>query len=102
MKPHISGSIVLATLSACASSPPAEPYWRHMGSASATEFPIDNQGCAARASRMAPTGRADLLTSGATVPNNRIDRPPERWVSSVADRAYMDCMRERGWVAARR
>ena len=84
-------------LAGCASSAPAKTYWHNSRGASSSEFTVDNQGCAARATRVKPTGRADLLPGGAAIPDNRIDRPPERWVSAVAERAYMDCMQERGW-----
>ena len=90
-------SLLLPVVAACASTEPSRVYWRSARGASPAEFSIDNQGCAARASRVAPTGRADLLTGGAAIPDNRIDRPPERWVSAVAEKAYIDCMGERGW-----
>lgn len=86
---------LLALAAACATTR-ADPYWRNTG-ATRADFTLDNQSCGARATRMKPTPRADQLAGGATVPNNRIDRPPQRWASAVAENAYMDCMAERGW-----
>jgi hypothetical protein len=36
------------------------------------------------------------------VPANRMDAPPRTWTNAVAERAYMDCMADRGWTPARR
>ena len=89
------------TLLACASAPsPTDNYWRN-SAASRADFATDNQSCGARASRVVPTPRADQLPGGVTAPNNRIDQPPKRWTSAVADKAYMDCMAEQGWRPAR-
>ena len=91
-------------LGACASSAPASaPYWRNSSSAAdRADFATDNASCSARASRVVPQARADLLPGGATVVDNRIDRPPKRWVHPAAERAYMDCMGERGWSPVQR
>ena len=91
---------IVVALAACVASEPSQNYWNNR--AARSNFDVDNQSCSARASRMAPTGRPDLLSGGVTVPENRVDRPPQRWVSSVAQNAYMDCMRESGWEPSRR
>ena len=94
----LSGSLLLA---ACAGGPAADTsanhYWRH-SAGSRVDFAADNQTCASRASRVSPAGRADSVAGGAAIPQNRIDRPPEKWVNAVAERAYMDCMRDLGWT----
>jgi hypothetical protein len=89
-------------LGACASgTPESDAYWRSTA-AQRSDFATDNAGCSARASRVVPQPRADQMAGGATIPDNRIDRPPRHWVSAVAEGAYMDCMAERGWHLAQR
>jgi hypothetical protein len=93
---------LLAAIAACASGPSAsDDYWRSTAGSRA-DFASDNQSCGAAATRRVPTPRADQVAGGAVAPENRIDRPPRPWVSAVAERAYMDCMAERGWTPARR
>jgi hypothetical protein len=82
-------------LIACASTP-HNAHWEKAGATSA-DFAADNQSCGARASRMKPTPRPDQVPGGAVAPNNRMDAPPRPWTSAVAEAAYMECMRERGW-----
>ena len=97
--------IAAALLGACASSPTSvsNTYWRSTAAAAdRADFATDNASCSARATRVVPQPRADLLPGGATVVDNRIDRPPKRWVSSVAEGAYMDCMAEEGWRLVQR
>ena len=103
MKPNPIPSLGAALLvAACASSAPAsDAYWRSTA-AQRNDFATDNASCSARATRVVPQARADLLPGGATVVDNRIDRPPKRWVSSVAEHAYMDCMAEQGWHLVQR
>jgi hypothetical protein len=103
MRPPPQAAIALALLLAgCASSSTtADDYWQH-ATADRAAFATDNQGCSAAATRVKPTPRADQVPGGATIVDNRIDRPPKRWVSSVAEAAYMDCMAERGWRLVRR
>ena len=89
-------------LAACASTDPqSNDYWHHSAGDRAA-FATDNQGCSAAATRAKPTPRADQVPGGATIADNRIDRPPKRWVSAVAEGAYMDCMAERGWRLVQR
>jgi hypothetical protein len=93
---------LLAAIAACAANPSAaDSYWRS-SAGSRADFATDNQSCGAAATRRVPTPRADQLAGGAVAPDNRIDRPPRPWVSAEAERAYMDCMAERGWTLARR
>src|SRR3954468_1301093 len=93
---------LLAAIAACAAGPsPADNYWRS-ASGSRADFASDHQSCGAAATRRVPTPRADQVAGGAVAPENRLDRPPRPWVSAEADRAYMDCMAERGWTLARR
>ena len=99
MKMHFLAGLgaAITMLAACASNAPASGnYWRSTAPGGA-DFRSDNTSCSARASRVVPQPRADLLPGGATIVDNRIDRPPKRWTSSVAEGAYMDCMAERGW-----
>jgi hypothetical protein len=79
----------------CASTP-NHAHWQKIGATSA-DFSADNDSCGARASRMTPTPRPDQLPGGAVAPNNRMDLPPRPWTSAVGERAYMECMAERGW-----
>jgi hypothetical protein len=85
---------------ACA-TPASDAHWEKQGASSA-DFASDNDSCGARASRMTPTPRADQLPGGAAPPRNRMDTPPRPWVSAVAERAYMECMSERGWNVVQR
>jgi hypothetical protein len=88
-------------LAACASAPaPSSPWWEKPGG-TRTDFAMANEHCAGAASRATPTPRADMIEGGIVVPNNSIDRPPRPYVSSVAERAYMDCMAKEGWRPAR-
>jgi hypothetical protein len=72
-------------------------YWQKPG-ATGANFSTDNQSCSARASRMAPTARADQISGGVFVQDNGMDRPPRKWLHPAADGAYMDCMIEHGWT----
>jgi hypothetical protein len=94
-------ALVLGACAAPGPAPASNNYWRHQAG-DRVDFAADNQTCASRASRVAPGGRADSRQGGATIPQNRIDRPPEKWVSAVAERAYMDCMRDLGWSTVAR
>ena len=87
-------------LGACASHPQSvsDTYWRSTSASGRAEFATANASCSARATRVVPQPRADLLPGGATIVDNRIDRPPKRWVSAAAERAYMDCMAQEGWL----
>jgi hypothetical protein len=87
----LSGVVAVACATAASHS-----HWEGPGASSA-DFAADNESCGARASRMTPTPRPDQPAGGMTAPNNRMDAPPRPWVSAVAERAYMECMSERGW-----
>ena len=98
MKPILPAFVAQLLLAACASGPPAsDAYWHSATSINRADFATANSSCSARATRVVPQPRADQLPGGATVIDNRIDRPPKRWVSAIAERAYMDCMAEHGW-----
>jgi hypothetical protein len=104
MRSYFSPGVAAAALlmGACASNAPvSDPYWRSTASDRA-DFATDNAGCSARATRVVPQPRADMLPGGATIVDNRIDRPPKRWVHPAAEGAYMDCMKERGWHLVQR
>ena len=102
MKIGVPAATATLLLAACASTTPSsDVYWRSSASQRA-DFASDNMSCSARATRVVPQPRADLLPGGATIVDNRIDRPPKRWVSSVAEGAYMDCMAEQGWHLVQR
>ncbi len=64
-------------------------YWSG-ASTSATEFRRDNVLCSARASKAA----------NVAAPDNRFDRPPQRWSSAEAQQVYDSCMLDQGWRAA--
>jgi hypothetical protein len=91
---HCTFLLLCMFAAACATRPQA--HWEKPGATSA-DFAADNDSCGARASRVMPTPRADQLPGGAAVPSNRMDLPPRPWTHAVAERAYMDCMAERGW-----
>lgn len=95
--PALAASFAIA---GCA-TPGSDTHWRKAG-ATPSDFATDNQGCAARATRMVPTPRPDQPPGGVAVPDNRMDQPPRPWTSAVAEGAYMECMAGRGWRVARR
>lgn len=83
-------------LGACASAGKYMPassapgYWN--GSSTSVEtFRHDNVVCSARASRFGNVS---------TAPDNRIDRPMQRWPNATAQETYESCMAEMGWHAA--
>jgi uncharacterized lipoprotein YajG len=94
-------AILLLGLAAAACAAGPSTYWQKTGANSA-DFASDNESCAAVASRVKPTPRADQHASSVVAPNNRMDQPPRPWVSAVAEHAYMECMAERGWQVAGR
>ena len=102
MKPMIFGLAGALVVGACASAGPQENYWRSSKASTRADFATDNASCSARATRVVPQARADFLPGGATVIDNRIDRPPRRWVNAVAERAYIDCMADQGWSVVQR
>jgi len=82
-------------LAACASSPSLMPsssttYWVGTSS-SIEEFRHDNVVCSARAQKFGDVS---------TAPDNRIDRPAQRWPNATAQEAYDGCMSQKGWRAA--
>jgi hypothetical protein len=85
-----------ALLAAACATGPGEPYWRKPG-ADSNDFSADNQTCAAHASRASPDN--SRRGSGVYIPDNRMENPPRPFTNPGAQRAYMDCMSERGWQA---
>ncbi len=79
-------------ISACASAPSSHSSadWRPTTTGT-DQFPGDNLACSARATR---------LGNGAVAPDNRLDRPMQRWSNPVAQEVYEACMSERGWWPA--
>jgi len=88
----IAPAILLAACATGGMRMPASPpgYWTG-SSTSVEEFRHDNVVCSARASRFGNVS---------TAPDNRIDRPMQRWPNSVAQETYESCMSEAGWHAA--
>ena len=65
-------------------------YWT--GSSSSIDtFRHDNVVCSARASRFGNV---------TNIPDNRIDRPMQRWPNVSAQETYEACMAQLGWHAA--
>ena len=64
-------------------------YWSG-ASTSATEFRRDNVVCSARAAKAGNTA----------APDNRYDRPPQKWANAEAQSVYDSCMLDQGWRAA--
>lgn len=71
-----------------ASSSSSTRYWTGV-SDSVDAFRHDNVVCSARASKFGN------ITSGA--PENRIDRPMQKWPNDVAQETYEQCMHDVGW-----
>ena len=99
MKAILTTAASAILLAACASTGPSSlsmrssasnDYWRS-NAAGTSQFPGDNAACSARASR---------LGSVATAPENRIDRPIQKWPNATAQEVYDACMLERGWRPA--
>ena len=86
---------VLALVAACASAPVSRSssteYWRAT-TTGANQFPGDNLACSARASR--------LGSVSGPAPENRLDRPMQKWPNASAQEVYEVCMLERGWRPA--
>ena len=92
-------AVVPATvlLAACAStgmsgmsmSSSSPEYWRSPTN-SIDAFRHDNVVCSARAAKF---GNVD----NQSVPDNRMDRPMQKWPNSVAQETYEGCMRDVGW-----
>jgi hypothetical protein len=93
---RIARCIVVLSLAtaACASRPTAR--WQKEGGTD-SGFDADNERCGAVSSRMAPTARPDQPPAGNVAPRNRMDAPPRVDANPVRQRAYMDCMSDRGW-----
>ena len=64
-------------------------YW-HSASSSVDGFRHDNAVCTARAARF---GNVELSMA----PDNRLDRPMQRWPNAVAQETYESCMHDVGW-----
>ena len=87
---------VMLLAAACASTPQsksssAPEYWRAT-STGANQFLADNLACSARASRL-----GNVTTPP---PDNRIDRPMQKWPNASAQEVYESCMIDRGWRPA--
>jgi hypothetical protein len=86
---------VVALAAACSASPvpraSSSEYWRAT-STGANQFPADNLACSARTSRLANVGTP--------APENRLDRPMQKWPNASAQEIYEACMFERGWRPA--
>ena len=96
MKATVTLLIPIVALAAACSSAPASrtassEYWRAT-STGVDQFPGDNLACSARASRLGNV-------SGAA-PDNRIDRPMQKWPNASAQEVYEACMIDRGWRPA--
>ena len=92
--PVLIGSTIL--LAACATagrympSSNASGYWTG-SSTSEDTFRHDNVVCSSRAARFGNVSNA---------PDNRMDRPMQRWPNATAQEAYESCMSDMGWHAA--
>lgn len=64
-------------------------YWRGTSS-SLIEFQRDNTVCSGRAARF---GNVDASAR----PDNRMDRPMQRWPNATAQDTYEACMLDYGW-----
>jgi len=64
-------------------------YWRG-SSSSVDEFRHDNVVCSARAAKF---GNIDPKMA----PDNRMDRPMQKWPNAVAQETYETCMHDTGW-----
>lgn len=82
-----SGGGLSSLAPASSSSEPA--YWRaaSMGT-SPSEFARDNVNCSSRAARL---GNVD------NAPQNRFDRPMQKWPNATAQETYESCMADAGW-----
>ena len=91
MRTKIAAFAVPFIVAACASSPSSSEraYWRaaSMGT-SPSEFARDNVNCSSRAARL---GGVD------SPPQNRFDRPMQKWPNATAQEAYESCMADAGW-----
>jgi hypothetical protein len=88
-------SLTFALLAgACATAPTS--HWEKPGG-NEDMFQDDNERCGAVASRVAPTARPDQPTASNVAPKNRMDMPPRIEANPNRQRAYMDCMADRGW-----
>ena len=65
-------------------------YWRG-ASGSTEEFRRDNVVCSSRAARMGNVSSA---------PDNRMDRPMQKWSNATAQQVYESCMHDNGWTPA--
>jgi hypothetical protein len=89
--------VVLIALAAGACATASTAHWESSTGGDQDTFRADNERCGAVASRVTPTPRPDLLPAGNVAPRNRMDAPPRQDVNPVRQRAYMDCMADRGW-----
>ena len=89
----VPSAIVLAACSsaggAMSLSSSTPEYWSS-ASGSIEGFRHDDAVCSARAARF---GNVDLKM----VPDNRMDRPMQKWPNAVAQDTYETCMHDVGW-----
>lgn len=97
---HIVVSIVLLSGAyACASASTA--HWEKAGGGDEHAFQADNDRCGAVASRVSSSAcPGGLSACGASAPHNRMDAPPHVDANPIFQRAYMECMADRGWRVA--
>ena len=82
-----SGGGMSSLMPASSSSEPS--YWRAASmSTSPSEFARDNVNCSSRAARLGNVDKA---------PENRVDRPMQKWPNATAQAAYESCMADAGW-----
>ena len=84
-------------LGACVTGPTA--HWEKAGG-DEPAFQTDNEKCGQVASRVSSSCAAGPSACGASIPPNRMDRPPHVDADPNWQRAYMECMAEQGWRVA--
>lgn len=90
-------ALSLSGLCACATASTA--HWEKPGG-SEPGFQADNERCGAVASRVGSACGAGPASCAASAPPNRMDRPPHVDTNAVWQRAFMECMADRGWRVA--
>ena len=80
-----------ASTNGASSSSSGPAYWVSKSAGTST-FAGDNGACSARASRLGGMTGAP--------PENRLDKPIQKWPNATAQEAYDACMLERGWRPA--
>jgi hypothetical protein len=88
--------LTMIILAACATDGPKQ-RWDKDGGGTSSGFASDNDSCGAEASRRAPSAIADQSPAPAVAPRNTMNTPPRQDTNPVRQRAYMECMADRGW-----